>query len=113
MTDYKAFEIPAIKCLPCQELVSHAAVENLDDGTTDLEFYCRKAGRAFHVYYSDSSYMRQSFIEGIVRSALSLCSRCNEWQHPLNGVTELTNICKDICQKTESENGVYWSSNHS
>lgn len=81
MTDYKIFETPEIKCSPCQELVSHAAVENLDDGTTDLEFYCRKAGRVFHVYYSDSSYMKQSFIEGIIRSALSLCSHCKEWQH--------------------------------
>lgn len=78
MREYKVFETPVIKCLPCQELVSHATAEKLDDGITDLEFYCRKGGRAFHVYYSDDSYMKQSFIEGVIRSALSLCSHCKE-----------------------------------
>lgn len=78
MKDYKVFETPIIECLPCQELASHSTAEKLDNGATQLEFYCPKAGRAFSVYYSEKSTIKKSFIEGVIRSALSLCSQCKE-----------------------------------
>jgi hypothetical protein len=80
MKGYKVFETPEIKCLPCQEAASHTKVKKLDDGTTDLEVCCPKISRAAHIYYSDGHITHQVFVEGVIRLALSLCSRCKELQ---------------------------------
>lgn len=113
MTDYKVFETPVIKCLPCQESVSHTKAVKMDDGTTCLEVYCPKVSRVAHIYYADGHITNQSFIEGIIRLALSLCVRCKELQHPYNCVEDVVKAADDICHKTESKYGCYWSSSHS
>jgi hypothetical protein len=74
-------EFDAINCLPCQELASHSIFRKECDGANKLEYFCPKAQRMFNIYYSDNSKLNQSFIDGVVRTALSLCSHCKESQH--------------------------------
>ena len=84
MTDYKVFETPVIKCLPCQEALSHTKAVKMDDGTTDLEVYCPKISRVAHIYYAEGHITHQAFVEKTIRLALSLCSHCKELQRQLD-----------------------------